>query len=224
MTEYKLVPVEPTDAMRHAFHESYERYEDGHGECPDSQWQAMLAAAPVAENPKLVVRGHTEEEILMCQLVLLELAAADLDDLDTGVIEIIGEDSHGREGSAEVNLQEYAGKAAEILGSIVAAPDAQPLRHTKDGALAECPYCDDTGEVHSIDGEWRGACGCRQQTGTDALVEKWVETLERYIKKMEALPRRSGHAFESTEKKHAKNMVIRAARAFVSTYRKQGGE
>lgn len=23
-----------------------------------------------------------------------------------------------------------------------------------------CPYCDDTGDVHSADGEWRGACAC----------------------------------------------------------------
>lgn len=23
-----------------------------------------------------------------------------------------------------------------------------------------CPYCDDTGDVHSIDGEWRGRCTC----------------------------------------------------------------
>lgn len=42
---YQLVPVEPTAAMREAFHTSYERYEDGIGECPDSQWKAMLRAA-----------------------------------------------------------------------------------------------------------------------------------------------------------------------------------
>lgn len=23
-----------------------------------------------------------------------------------------------------------------------------------------CEYCDDTGDVHSIDGEWRGICVC----------------------------------------------------------------
>ena len=23
-----------------------------------------------------------------------------------------------------------------------------------------CPYCDDTGDVHSIDGQWRGTCNC----------------------------------------------------------------
>lgn len=31
------------------------------------------------------------------------------------------------------------------------APQAEPKR---------CPYCDDTGDVHSIDGEWRGTCEC----------------------------------------------------------------
>lgn len=43
---WKLVPVKLTQAMREAFNSSYERYEDGHGECPDSQWSAMLRAAP----------------------------------------------------------------------------------------------------------------------------------------------------------------------------------
>ncbi len=26
---------------------------------------------------------------------------------------------------------------------------------------ARCPNCDDTGDVHSIDGEWRGICSCK---------------------------------------------------------------
>jgi hypothetical protein len=43
---FALVPLEPTAEMREAFHESYERYEDGVDECPDDQWKAMLAAAP----------------------------------------------------------------------------------------------------------------------------------------------------------------------------------
>ena len=32
-----------------------------------------------------------------------------------------------------------------------AAPQPQPVR---------CTYCDGTGDVHSITGEWRGSCGC----------------------------------------------------------------
>ena len=27
-------------------------------------------------------------------------------------------------------------------------------------APARCEYCDDTGDVHGIDGEWRGTCTC----------------------------------------------------------------
>lgn len=42
---WKLVPERPTKGMRAAFHDSYERYEEGIGECPDSQWRAMLYAA-----------------------------------------------------------------------------------------------------------------------------------------------------------------------------------
>lgn len=42
---WQLVPMEPTHAMREAFHAATERYEDGFGESPDSQWHAMLRAA-----------------------------------------------------------------------------------------------------------------------------------------------------------------------------------
>jgi hypothetical protein len=42
---WQLVPMEPTQAMREAFHAATERYEDGYGESPDSQWHAMLRAA-----------------------------------------------------------------------------------------------------------------------------------------------------------------------------------
>ncbi|MCW8156604.1 hypothetical protein D7243_10400 [Stutzerimonas stutzeri] len=42
---WQLVPMEPTQAMREAFHAATERYEDGFGESPDSQWHAMLRAA-----------------------------------------------------------------------------------------------------------------------------------------------------------------------------------
>lgn len=42
---WQVVPMEPTQAMREAFHAATERYEDGYGESPDSQWHAMLRAA-----------------------------------------------------------------------------------------------------------------------------------------------------------------------------------
>lgn len=48
---FVLVPVELTAEMREAFHESYESYEDGMGECPDSQWEAMLMEALPPELP-----------------------------------------------------------------------------------------------------------------------------------------------------------------------------
>ena len=45
-----LVPIEPTDKMRHAFWRADERYENGLGEMPDSGWEWMLRAA--SEEPK----------------------------------------------------------------------------------------------------------------------------------------------------------------------------
>lgn len=47
---WKLVPIEPTIEMREAFHNSYKDFENCIGECPDSQWKAMIAAAPKPES------------------------------------------------------------------------------------------------------------------------------------------------------------------------------
>lgn len=53
------------------------------------------------------------------------------------------------------NMQGNAVAAMEHCAAVEAAlrdaPKAEPKR---------CPYCDDTGDVHSIDGEWRGTCNC----------------------------------------------------------------
>lgn len=40
---------------------------------------------------------------------------------------------------------------SEIKAALAAAPQPQPER---------CKYCDGTGDVHSITGEWRGVCDC----------------------------------------------------------------
>lgn len=41
---YTLVPITPTAAMREAFHEAHEQWEDGGFDSPDHQWGAMLEA------------------------------------------------------------------------------------------------------------------------------------------------------------------------------------
>jgi len=40
------------------------------------------------------------------------------------------------------------------------APAAAPAPQPAAVPDARCPYCDGTGDVHSIDGEWRGSCDC----------------------------------------------------------------
>ncbi len=43
-----------------------------------------------------------------------------------------------------------------------------------------CPYCDGTGDVHSIDGEWRGVCKpCVE--AKDRLVDAAPDLLEALI-------------------------------------------
>lgn len=49
---WQLVPVEPTKAMREAFHEAHEEWESGDDwrlDSPDHQWRAMLSASPKPE-------------------------------------------------------------------------------------------------------------------------------------------------------------------------------
>jgi hypothetical protein len=41
-------------------------------------------------------------------------------------------------------------------------PEKTALDFFIEDTQAHCPYCDGTGDVHSIDGEWRGVCSCQQ--------------------------------------------------------------
>lgn len=59
MNKYKVVPVETTFAMRKAFNDANEKYEEGFGESPDIQWKAMLAAAP---SPWISVKERLPED------------------------------------------------------------------------------------------------------------------------------------------------------------------
>jgi hypothetical protein len=35
-----------------------------------------------------------------------------------------------------------------------------PLDENGEDAVAACPYCDGTGDVHRADGEWLAVCDC----------------------------------------------------------------
>ena len=58
------------------------------------------------------------------------------------------------------------------------APQPQPVAQPSE----RCPNCDDTGYVHSIDGEWRGVCHCnagksinaQANPSTDSIVQAAV--------------------------------------------------
>lgn len=158
MNKYKLVPIEPTREMIDAGQMAV----SGFPRDVLDRYQAMLAAAPEIKNPKLAVHDCTEEEILMCQHVLFELANADSVDLETGVVELYGEDDQGREAWAEVNFQEYAAKAAAILGSVDAAPDVAILVETLE-SIAEYWNQD------SNEGAMRDACEYAQAAAQAAL-------------------------------------------------------
>jgi len=50
----------------------------------------------------------------------------------------------------------YSQHPMEVLQKRIAVLEAQ----LASGHEPRCPYCDGTGDVHGIDGEWRGVCTC----------------------------------------------------------------
>ena len=68
-------------------------------------------------------------------------------------------------------LQEAAQKAIELFDAqwqcsrLFSLEEVQDVAEELRSALAQqgeqqCTYCDGTGDVHGIDGEWRGTCPC----------------------------------------------------------------
>lgn len=76
--------------------------------------------------------------------------------------------------AAEAPAVEVLREALKTIASLPsgnAAQDRRVMRQIAHAALAaqpkadstepkRCPYCDDTGDVHGFDGEWRGRCAC----------------------------------------------------------------
>lgn len=50
--------------------------------------------------------------------------------------------------------------AEEAAATIKSYTEIRPLYAHPAPQPKRCPYCDDTGDVHSADGEWRGVCTC----------------------------------------------------------------
>lgn len=86
----------------------------------------LVADAPTAPaatgEARLLARGFTEFDILMCQRVMEVLANAVTDDPYSGDIELFGDDDQGRETFGLYSIQEYSAKTAAILESVTVAP------------------------------------------------------------------------------------------------------
>jgi hypothetical protein len=63
-----------------------------------------------------------------------------------------------------------------------------PSQSAGAAASKRCEHCDDTGDVHSIDGEWRGRCTCAagaaapDERKAKACSHEWVDARNKYIK------------------------------------------
>lgn len=53
------------------------------------------------------------------------------------------------------------------------------VRYSRAEAHPRCEHCDGTGDVHSIDGEWRGRCSCPIGEATEAAHKEAIALAER---------------------------------------------
>lgn len=78
---------------------------------------------------------------------------------------------HATQSRSMVTAVEYAHREAPKLRAIV-KPTAEPVAQGE----ARCQYCDGTGDVHGIDGEWRGSC-----TECPAAMEREFKNFHRQL-------------------------------------------
>lgn len=84
-----------------------------------------------------------------------------------------------------------------------------------------CEYCDGTGDVHSIDGEWRGACDCQPPApDVSALVEA-LEEARRELNSCQSVIHYAG-GFDPAYVTGAQAALVKIGAA-LATHRKQGG-
>ena len=73
--------------------------------------------------------------------------------------------------------------AAHAWGAMLSAAPS-PTEQAKAGKVERCRYCDGTGDVHSLDGEWRGTCTeCTAPTGGAQAGDALIEALKFYAEK-----------------------------------------
>jgi hypothetical protein len=53
-----------------------------------------------------------------------------------------------------------------------AQPEQEPFKPEQEEK--RCQYCDGTGEVHDIDGEWRGSCNCGAKPEQEPFKPDWA--------------------------------------------------
>lgn len=71
---------------------------------------------------------------------------------DITLLHAIGKAAEFERRKALEDIQSYA---VWLVDATAVDAAAEALK-----ATGRCEYCDDTGDVHSIDGEWRGRCTC----------------------------------------------------------------
>jgi hypothetical protein len=79
------------------------------------------------------------------------------------LVDLVSNDPPADISTGEEQLLDLAGEIADALQAMTASPrEAEAECHCKDAygnsPRADCPYCDGTGDVHRIDGEWLGEC------------------------------------------------------------------
>jgi hypothetical protein len=152
---WRLVPVEPTEAM-------YVAGDDAVAECRKSGlvpagevYRAMLSASPQA--PQAAQPVQPSEQAAFEDWLYRVCPSGDVTEVQ-------------RQWEASSDLANWleSQRTEDVLidGAVYTVPTevaCELLRLHMELQAAQpnrCPNCDDTGDVHSIDGEWRGTCHC----------------------------------------------------------------
>lgn len=102
-----------------------------------------------SEQYRLVATGW-EFELLQDAAAAIEAQAAQIEALRDALAVAVRQNDHDMLMTGE---ELRACRAALMTG-------LQTMGAAAKGNGGRCGYCDDTGDVHSPDGQWRGSCSC----------------------------------------------------------------
>lgn len=128
----------------------------------DGYWTPMKTEAGRALNDRLMRAGSPPIDVYAAPAAQQPQARPDFTDEWTGYLK-------NGETPFERFLRERKDLTALTKLYQRALEENESLKAQQPQAEKRCQYCDGTGDVHSIDGQWRGECHCQKQPQAEAV-------------------------------------------------------